>query len=71
MTDPVRGVRFEFHDARVDVHMPASRGFSSMSEQELADLYTERLAGIEAGFADDGAYAREMYMAGGLMFMGQ
>ncbi|MGP5389454.1 hypothetical protein ACTXPG_12805 [Glutamicibacter arilaitensis] len=42
-----------------------------MSEQELADLYTERLAGIEAGFADDGAYAREMYMAGGLMFMGQ
>ena len=42
-----------------------------MSESELAHLYLERLAGIEAGFADDGAYARERYMAGGLMFMGQ
>lgn len=54
MTDPVRGVRFEFHDARVDVHMPATRGFSSMSEPDLAHLYPERLGGMAAAFADDG-----------------
>ena len=55
MTGPVRGVLFEFDDARVDLPTPAIRGFSSMSEPELAHLYPERLAGTAAGFADEGA----------------
>ena len=67
----IEGVLFDIDDTLVDLRTAAIDAFLAMVDDLLEGVTSERLMFIAEDFADDGAGAYELYMAGEVSFLGQ
>ena len=67
----VEGVLFDIDDTLVDLNSASIKGFHQLTVEDFRDIPAALREHVARDYADDGAGAYELYMAGELTFLGQ